>query len=50
MAALPEPVRGRCVWLQGLGHLAHEEAPDLVVSHLLACWDGQAPPDSEVMG
>lgn len=50
MAALPEPVRGRCVWLQGLGHLAHEEAPDLAVSHLLACWDGQAPPDSEVMG
>ncbi|MCU0955950.1 MAG: alpha/beta fold hydrolase [Hydrogenophaga sp.] len=49
MAALPEAVRGRCVWLQGLGHLAHEEAPDLVAAHLLACWDGQPPPDSEVM-
>jgi len=49
MAALPEQSRGRCVWLQGLGHLAHEEAPALVASHLLACWDGRPPPHSEVM-
>ena len=49
LATLPEAARGRCVWLQGLGHLAHEEAPALVAAHLLACWDGQPPPDSEVM-
>ncbi len=49
MAALPASARGRSVWLQGLGHLAHEEAPDLVGRHMLACWDGRPPPDSEVM-
>jgi magnesium chelatase accessory protein len=45
MAALSPASRGRCIWLDGLGHLAHEEAPQRLTEHVLACWDGVPAPD-----
>ncbi len=43
LARLPAGL-GRCIRLEGLGHLAHEEAPQQVAELLAALWRGAPPP------
>lgn len=40
LARLPAGLPARCIRLEGLGHLAHEEAPQQVAELLLSLWQG----------
>jgi len=42
LTRLPPSTQARLITLPGLGHLAHEEAPDLVATHLLTFFDSSA--------
>jgi magnesium chelatase accessory protein len=36
---LSPAAQGRCISLPGLGHLAHEEQPELVAGHIVAAFE-----------
>lgn len=43
LARLPAELPARCIRLEGLGHLAHEEAPQQVADLIASLWRGDAP-------
>lgn len=44
LARLPAALPARCLRLEGLGHLAHEEAPERVAALILSLWRADAAP------
>ena len=46
LARLPADLLARCIRLEGLGHLAHEEAPQQVADLIASLWQGDAPTQS----
>jgi magnesium chelatase accessory protein len=46
LARLPVGLGARCIRLAGLGHLAHEEAPQQLADLIASLWRGESPPAS----